>query len=91
MTAARRVTYLVANGHVGATDALVRDGGPRGGRELLIEEALWRRICAASGLPALPMTRRCVVCGCTDEAACPGGCAWATAELCTACSPLVGP
>lgn len=30
----------------------------------------------------------CQVCGCTDEAACPGGCIWATpaADLCSRCA-----
>lgn len=34
--------------------------------------------------------RVCVVCGCTEAEACPGGCAWVSddANLCTAC--LVG-
>lgn len=27
----------------------------------------------------------CVVCGCTDEAACPGGCAWILPGICSAC------
>lgn len=33
--------------------------------------------------------RTCHVCGCTDLAACPGGCAWVPGEpdLCTACQP----
>jgi hypothetical protein len=36
--------------------------------------------------------RTCRVCGCTDEAACPGGCAWVPGEpdLCTACLPNHG-
>lgn len=44
--------------------------------------------------PALPMTPRrrvvepagtCRVCGCIDEHACPGGCAWVDDSLCSAC------
>lgn len=27
----------------------------------------------------------CRVCGCTDDRACPGGCAWVEADLCTSC------
>jgi hypothetical protein len=27
----------------------------------------------------------CRVCGCTEEEACEGGCAWAEPDLCTAC------
>lgn len=30
-------------------------------------------------------TRRCRVCGCTDAAACEGGCSWVEADLCSAC------
>lgn len=31
-------------------------------------------------------TQRCRLCGCTDDRACPGGCYWVTAELCSACA-----
>ena len=31
--------------------------------------------------------RACRVCGCTDERACPGGCSWVEADLCSACAP----
>lgn len=34
--------------------------------------------------------RKCRVCGCTDERACPGGCTWlpiAHDDLCSACEP----
>lgn len=30
--------------------------------------------------------RRCRVCGCTDEHACPGGCSWIENDLCSACA-----
>lgn len=30
------------------------------------------------------LDRACAVCGCTDEAACPGGCSWEP-DLCSAC------
>lgn len=35
---------------------------------------------------------RCLKCGCTEEFACDGGCAWADAEktFCTACLPGFG-
>ena len=33
------------------------------------------------------LVRTCRVCQCTDDRACPGGCAWAEADLCTACVP----
>ena len=29
--------------------------------------------------------RRCAVCGCTDERACPGSCWWVAADLCSTC------
>ncbi len=29
--------------------------------------------------------RRCRVCGCTEDAACPGGCFWVEYDLCSAC------
>ena len=29
--------------------------------------------------------RRCRVCGCTDDHACPGGCSWVEEDLCSAC------
>lgn len=30
----------------------------------------------------------CMYCGCTEDRACPGGCAWAAPDLCTACLEL---
>lgn len=38
-------------------------------------------------------TGECRLCGCTDEAACPGGCVWATpaADLCSRCARTVDP
>lgn len=34
--------------------------------------------------------KACRVCGCTDTAACFGGCAWVEPDLCSACVPLIG-
>ncbi len=31
--------------------------------------------------------QKCRKCGCTDECACPGGCAWVLDNLCSACIP----
>lgn len=31
--------------------------------------------------------RRCRVCGCTDDNACPGGCYWVEDDLCSECAP----
>jgi acyl-CoA synthetase (AMP-forming)/AMP-acid ligase II len=28
---------------------------------------------------------RCRMCGCTDDRACPGGCAWVAPDLCSSC------
>lgn len=33
----------------------------------------------------LTTIRSCRLCGCTDERACPGGCAWAFDDVCTSC------
>jgi hypothetical protein len=33
------------------------------------------------------MEGRCVACGCTEHAACAGGCAWYEPGLCTKCAP----
>jgi len=41
---------------------------------------------ATSGLPTVYPRGACVLCGCSDERACPGGCAWASREICTACA-----
>ena len=30
-------------------------------------------------------TRKCRICGCTNERACPGGCYWVERDLCSAC------
>lgn len=35
--------------------------------------------------------RSCRVCGCTDEIACPGGCSWVSADLCSSCGVGDGP
>ena len=32
--------------------------------------------------------RACRVCGCTNFRACPGGCFWVQADLCSACSTM---
>ena len=34
---------------------------------------------------ALADERRCRVCGCTDDRACPGGCHWVEEDLCSSC------
>jgi len=45
---------------------------------------------AQSGLVLLGaggLEERCRSCGCTEERACPGGCAWVEPGLCSACVP----
>ncbi len=32
------------------------------------------------------LDRRCRVCGCTQQHACPGGCSWVEIDLCSACA-----
>ncbi|HGM6050898.1 TPA: helix-turn-helix domain-containing protein [Stenotrophomonas maltophilia] len=34
--------------------------------------------------------RRCRVCSCTDLQACPGGCSWVGADLCSSCATAAG-
>lgn len=45
-----------------------------------------------SSVPRYPKTirgeRACVHCGCTEERACPGGCAWVAAHVCSTCRAL---
>jgi hypothetical protein len=42
---------------------------------------------AAADVDANPPVLACVVCGCTDDAACPDGCSWA-GPICSACLPV---
>lgn len=49
--------------------------------------------CKPEPLPAhngnaMPV-QKCRVCGCTDFNACPGGCWWVEADLCSACADTV--
>ena len=39
---------------------------------------------------ALDAQRRCRVCGCTDDNACPGGCYWMEDDLCSECAKTAG-
>ena len=34
--------------------------------------------------------RRCRVCGCTNNRACPGGCSWVAIDLCSRCAVEIG-
>jgi hypothetical protein len=51
-----------------------------------------KEICAAEREGRLTVvsrnkdTRKCRVCGCTDDMACPGGCFWIEPNLCSACA-----
>lgn len=40
---------------------------------------------------ATPAVRACRVCGCTDDRACPGGCSWVAADLCSRCETSPAP
>ena len=46
-----------------------------------------RRVSAGKKKETTPATRVCSGCGCTDDRACPGGCAWHAIDppLCTTC------
>jgi hypothetical protein len=47
----------------------------------------------ADGRPRIPsrLGAVCRQCGCTDYEACPEGCGWAEADLCTACADVFNP
>lgn len=51
--------------------------------------AIYRDTSVLGHMPALEKAlaaqRRCRVCGCTDENACPGGCYWVEDDLCSRC------
>ena len=38
-----------------------------------------------NGLISIPREMCCRRCGCTDDRACPGGCAWVAPNLCSRC------
>ncbi len=42
-------------------------------------------------IDALDGVRKCRVCGCTDDHACPSGCWWVEANLCSACADKAAP
>lgn len=48
--------------------------------------ASWVLAHADPNFVSLPTGRRCRVCGCTDLAACPGGCWWVEDGLCSSCA-----
>jgi hypothetical protein len=56
-------------------------GGVHDGKARERIEAIEREL----GMP------RCRVCGCTDDRACPGGCYWVEADLCSSCVPQARP
>ncbi len=64
-----------------AVDAAEYRGKPRPKRT---QAEMLRRVLARARatMGFLPV---CAVCGCTDEHACPGGCAWVAPNLCSAC------
>jgi hypothetical protein len=58
---------------------------PDGSRVLVVAQGLAEKLRA---LEAATVARSCALCGCTDDVACPGGCHWATPELCSMCVPI---
>ena len=65
-------------------------------RILAAQKARWSRLRAAAPAAAAAgekTVRTCVHCGCTDDHACPGGCAWAIKHdatmtgVCSQCVP----
>lgn len=54
----------------------------------LTPAALGRLRAAVEATPAGEV-RACRGCGCTDEAACDGGCWWVEADLCSSCRPAL--
>ncbi|TAH39267.1 MAG: hypothetical protein EYC70_00335 [Planctomycetota bacterium] len=64
----------------------VREGKPGASLEKYRAEMLQVAAVALSALEAFDRhPQRCRRCGCTEVAACPGGCAWLEEDLCTAC------
>lgn len=47
------------------------------------------QVAAAGKRLAARHTGQCWACGCTEHRACPGGCGWAAANLCTSCDDHV--
>ena len=43
------------------------------------------RVDGEFALSSTETKRRCRVCGCTETTACPGGCHWVEADLCSSC------
>lgn len=55
-------------------------------------------VALAAGVFVLPLViarirgrkvRSCLLCGCTDDRACPGGCWWVGDRLCSRCGPVL--
>lgn len=65
-------------------DAIL-ETAPDGSPVLVVAQGLIHRL---RGLQAANLARSCALCGCTDDVACPGGCSWVTAELCSYCAPI---
>jgi hypothetical protein len=61
------------------------------GRVIALDTKIYRALLALLDDPDASPPRICWVCGCSDHDACHtagGTCAWASANLCTACQPL---
>jgi hypothetical protein len=55
-----------------------------GARELVAEALRQEHHAYVPDAQSVP--GRCSKCGCTDEAACPGGCSWVQLDLCSRCA-----
>jgi hypothetical protein len=53
--------------------------------EHVVEPEKSLRIAQAEELVDQALTRVCEICGCTDDAACSGGCYWLEPGLCSRC------
>lgn len=84
MTAAVAHAYIAAGQAIRSlrNDGFVEDEIPRKDRPA-VRKLLGK---VASDLFGAGDEPACRVCACTEDAACPGGCAWAEEDLCTACA-----
>lgn len=72
-------------GRLGRAERVV----PAGDIAFLLDREEWRSVTPRER-PDLFELEVCRGCGCTDLAACPGGCWWVAAGLCSRCWPVYG-
>lgn len=58
-------------------------------KDVFVEAIPHEAMEAPDGAPRIPslLGMVCRACGCSQDDACPEGCGWAEADLCTACAP----